>query len=45
MRAHDLGADLVAMGAYAHSRMQHYVFGGATAHVLEHMKVPVFMSH
>jgi nucleotide-binding universal stress UspA family protein len=45
MRAHDLGADLVTMGAYAHSRMQQYIFGGATSHVLEHMSVPVLMSH
>jgi nucleotide-binding universal stress UspA family protein len=45
MRAHDLGADLVTMGAYAHSRMQQYIFGGATRHVLEHMQVPVLMSH
>ena len=45
MRANDLGADLLVMGAYAHSRMREFVFGGATRHVLEHMKVPVFMSH
>jgi len=45
MRAHDLGAGLVTMGAYAHSRMQQYIFGGATKHVLEHMTVPVLMTH
>ena len=45
MRAHDLGADLLIMGAYAHSRMQQYVFGGATNYVLENMTVPVLMSH
>ena len=45
MRANDLGADLLVMGAYAHSRMREFVFGGATRHVLEHMKIPVLMSH
>jgi nucleotide-binding universal stress UspA family protein len=45
MRANDLGADLLVMGAYAHSRVREFVFGGATRHVLEHMKIPVLMSH
>ena len=45
MRANDLGADLLVMGAYAHSRMREFVFGGATRHVLEHMTIPVLMSH
>ena len=45
MRANDLGADLLVMGAYAHSRMREFVFGGATRYVLEHMKIPVLMSH
>ncbi len=45
LRANDLGADLVVMGGYAHSRMREFVFGGATSHVLEHMTIPVLMSH
>ncbi len=45
MRANDLGADLLVMGAYAHSRMRELVFGGATRYVLENMKIPVLMSH
>lgn len=45
MRANDLGADLLVMGAYAHSRMREFVFGGATSYVLENMKIPVLMSH
>jgi nucleotide-binding universal stress UspA family protein len=45
LRANDLGADLLVMGAYAHSRMREFVFGGATRHVLEHMTIPVLMSH
>jgi len=44
-RAADLGADLIVMGAYGHSRMREFVFGGATRTVLDHMTVPVLMSH
>jgi nucleotide-binding universal stress UspA family protein len=45
MRANDLGADLLVMGAYAHSRMSEFVFGGATRHVLANMNIPVLVSH
>lgn len=41
----DLGAELLIMGAYAHSRMREYIFGGATQHVLAQANVPVLMSH
>ena len=41
----DLGAGLLVMGAYAHSRMREYIFGGTTAHVLAQANVPVLMSH
>ena len=41
----DLGAELLVMGAYAHSRMREYIFGGATAYVLAYANVPVLMSH
>jgi nucleotide-binding universal stress UspA family protein len=44
-RAFDLGADLIVMGAYGHSRVREIVLGGATRHVLQHMTVPVLMSH
>lgn len=44
-RAADLGADLLVMGAYGHSRMREYAFGGVTLHILKHMTVPVLMSH
>jgi nucleotide-binding universal stress UspA family protein len=44
-RAADLGADLIVMGAYGHSRMREMVLGGATRHLLQHMTVPVLMSH
>lgn len=45
MRAQDLGAGLIVLGAYGHSRLQEYVFGGATRYMLQHMNVPVLMSH
>lgn len=44
-RAADEEVDLIVMGAYGHSRFRELVFGGATRHMLEHMTVPVIMSH
>lgn len=44
-RAADQGADLLVMGGYGHSRVREYVFGGATRHILQHMTIPVLMSH
>ncbi len=44
-RAADTGSDLIIMGAYGHSRLREWILGGATRSVLEHMTVPVFMSH
>jgi len=41
----DRGSDLLVMGAYAHSRVREIVLGGVTRNVLEHMTVPVLMSH
>lgn len=43
--AADLGADLIVMGAYGHSRWQELVMGGATRTMLASMPVPVLMSH
>ena len=44
-RAADLGADLIVMGCYGHSRMRELILGGATREILQHMTVPVLMSH
>lgn len=44
-RAADLGADLIVMGGYGHSRAREFVLGGATRTILESMTVPVLMSH
>lgn len=40
----DTGADLLVMGAYAHSRLRQFLLGGVTGSVLRFMKVPVLMS-
>lgn len=44
-QAEDLGADLIVMGGYGHSRSRELVLGGATRTVFEAMTVPVLMSH
>jgi nucleotide-binding universal stress UspA family protein len=44
-RAADLGSDLIVMGAYGHSRMREFVLGGVTREILQHMTVPVLLSH
>lgn len=41
----DVGADLLVMGAYGHSRVRQAVFGGATRDMLERASVPVLMAH
>ena len=44
-RLADESADMLVMGAYGHSRFREFVFGGATRDLLQHMTVPVLMSH
>jgi nucleotide-binding universal stress UspA family protein len=44
-RISDLGADLLVMGAYGHSRLRELVLGGVTRTILKEMTVPVLMSH
>ena len=41
----DVGADMLVMGAYGHSRFREMVLGGATRSVLQHMHVPALMAH
>ena len=41
----DESCDLVVMGAYGRSRLREQVLGGMTRYMLEHMTVPVLMSH
>lgn len=40
-----LGADLLVKGAYTHSRLRQFVFGGPTRHILSHADLPVLMAH
>ena len=41
----EIGADMMVMGAFGHSRMRDFVMGGATAGVLRDLKLPVLLSH
>ncbi|MEM7729779.1 MAG: universal stress protein [Pseudomonadota bacterium] len=43
--ADEVGARLIVMGAYEHSKFSQDVFGGVTHDVLKTARVPVFMSH
>lgn len=41
----EIGADLLVMGGYGHSRFREAVLGGATREMLEHSSSPVLMAH
>ena len=41
----ELGADLLVMGGYGHSRFREMIMGGTTRTILEKMTIPVLMSH
>lgn len=43
--AADVGAEMIVMGCYGHSRARELVLGGASRTVLETMTVPVLMAH
>jgi len=44
-RAADWEIDLIVMGAYGHSRLREYAFGGTTRTMLNSMTLPVLMAH
>lgn len=44
-RACDLGAELLVMGCYGHSRMREWMLGGTSRTVLRSMTLPVLMAH
>jgi len=44
-RAADMSADLIICGAYGHARWKELILGGVTDHLLDHMPVPLLMSH
>lgn len=43
--AHQLGADMLVMGAYTHSPLRELILGGVTRYMLEHADLPVLMRH
>jgi nucleotide-binding universal stress UspA family protein len=43
--ASDSGADLLVAGGYTHSRIREAALGGVTRELLQHMTIPVLMSH
>ncbi|POR42386.1 universal stress protein [Methylobacterium sp. V23] len=44
-RAVEIGADMLVMGAYRHSRVQEWFLGGVTESLLNRSPLPLFMSH
>lgn len=40
-----VGADLLVMGAYTHSRLRQLILGGVTRHVLGHAQLPCLLCH
>lgn len=43
--ATDIGADLIVMGAYGHSRLREWLLGGTTREMLEQDEFPLFLAH
>jgi len=41
----DRGIDLIVAGAWGHSRMREWAFGGVTESLLRDVTVPALMSH
>jgi nucleotide-binding universal stress UspA family protein len=44
-QASDLGAEMMVMGGYHHSRVREFILGGVTRTIVETMTVPVLLSH
>jgi nucleotide-binding universal stress UspA family protein len=44
-KAHELGADMLVMGAYMHSPLRELLFGGVTRYMLTHADIPLLMRH
>ena len=44
-KARDIGADLLVAGAFGHARLWEKLLGGVTRDLLDHMSLPIFMSH
>ncbi len=44
-KSKEVGADMMVMGAYTHSRLRHLMIGGPTSVVLQQADIPVLMAH
>jgi nucleotide-binding universal stress UspA family protein len=44
-RAIEIGADLMIMGAFGHTRLRDFVLGGATKGILSDVRLPIMLSH
>ncbi|WP_374467434.1 universal stress protein [Ferrovibrio sp.] len=44
-KAKEIGAGLLVMGGFGHSRMRDFVLGGATNGILKDLQVPALLSH
>lgn len=44
-KARELRCDLLVMGGYGHGPIREHLFGGATYFIVEHMDLPVLLSH
>lgn len=40
-----MGADLLVMGAWGHSRMSEWILGGITRYMLQHSDIPLLLAH
>ena len=43
--AGELGAGFIAMGAYGHSRLKEFIFGGVTRQLLSESPIPLLLAH
>jgi nucleotide-binding universal stress UspA family protein len=44
-KAHEVGADLLVMGAYAHNPLLDMILGGVTRYMVDHADLPILMRH
>lgn len=44
-KSKEVGADMMVMGAYTHSRLRHMMLGGPTSVILQNAEIPVLMAH
>ena len=44
-KAAAIGADLLVMGGYGHTRLRERILGGVTHHVVNHPELPILLAH